>query len=86
MRVDKSKAYHALLHFDVRMKVLSVDSDDDDALRVLLGMGPLLVDDVDPGQDDVQVGVVSALVHHELQEQLILSKFKEKTCMFFSTY
>lgn len=47
--------------------MLSIDTDDDYALRVLLGMGPLLVDDVDPGQDDVQVGVVFAFVHHELQ-------------------
>ena len=50
--------------------MLSVDTNDDDALRVLLGMGPLLVDDVDPGQDDVQVGVVIALVQHELQKEL----------------
>ena len=74
MLVSMSKVYHALLHLDIGMEMLSVDTDDDDALSVLLGMGPLLVDDVDPGQDDVQVGVVVALVHHELQKRMTYIK------------
>ena len=48
MLVSMSKVYHALLHLDIGMEMLSVDTDDNDALSVLLGMGPLLVDDVDP--------------------------------------
>ncbi len=80
--------YHTFLHFDVGMEMLPVDSYDDDTLRVLFRMGPLLVDDVDPGQDDVQVGIVITLVHHKLQEELALSRFIERNVVyyFFSTY
>ena len=59
--------YHTLLHLDIRMQVLSVQADDDHTLRILFWMASLLIDNVEPRQQDVQVGVVVALVLHELK-------------------
>ena len=61
-----TSSYHALLHLDVRMQLLAVEADDDDALDALFRMGALLMDQVDPGHQDVHVGVVLALRRNEL--------------------
>ena len=58
--------HHALLHLDVGMQLLAVEADDDDALDALFRMGSLLMDQVDPGHQDVHVGVVLALRRNEL--------------------